>query len=340
MAYKSWTEVDEEIKKQQAAQKAADKAANAELHDEQKKQVEDAYKVSVLDTHSSYVPAYNEAAIQKKITEKQIAENMANLGLTDSGLNRDQQTAVQMSYNRQKNTLDNQRRSAVDALTRQLASEVSSILQSKLSADNAIDQSYENFASEQATKIWNTQVEEETKRLADEQDYNLKMTKLALEQAEKDAKAAEAASYLIRTNGGLISAAMTGTFSQNGIDVYQNADGSYVYVDNNSGKKTTLEAGVNPFTGTTNRDVAFGTFSNGYQPNNIGGKKLTKTDVQIDVNGNQQSIWRLGNAYYFWNGRANKYEQLTAEEVTEAGLGVSKLQQDFHNLMSPKRYGV
>lgn len=80
--------------------------------------------------------------------------------------------------------------------------------------------------------------------------------------------------------------------------------------------------------GDLNPDVRYGTFSttdkNGvrYQPNNIGGKKLTssgKTAGQMfgknavnssGVNIANQKVWKLGNKYYIWNGSKNQYERV------------------------------
>lgn len=74
------------------------------------------------------------------------------------------------------------------------------------------------------------------------------------------------------------------------------------------GKTVTYNAGVNPYTKTTNPDVKKGTFSNGYQPNNVGGKKLYKTDTQDYMNGVLQTVWTTKNGtLYIWDGLQNKY---------------------------------
>lgn len=80
--------------------------------------------------------------------------------------------------------------------------------------------------------------------------------------------------------------------------------------------------------GDLNPDTKYGTFAttdkNGirYQPNNIGGKKLTssgKTAGQMfgknavnssGVNIANQKVWKQGNKYYIWNGSKNQYERV------------------------------
>lgn len=74
------------------------------------------------------------------------------------------------------------------------------------------------------------------------------------------------------------------------------------------------------YQGDLNKDALNGTFSNGYQPNNVNGKKLSKTNNTITfktqtLSGQTQTvtqnIWKAGNQYYYWDGRYNKYFQCT-----------------------------
>lgn len=62
------------------------------------------------------------------------------------------------------------------------------------------------------------------------------------------------------------------------------------------------------YTGTLNPDAKYGTFSNGYQPDNIGGKKLEKTRGTVTVNGQKQTIWATPDGKRWkWDGKKNKY---------------------------------
>ena len=99
-------------------------------------------------------------------------------------------------------------------------------------------------------------------------------------------------------------------------------------MDNNSGNKTTLDSCVNPFTGTKNKDLfnkdgyydSRLAFSNGYQPNNINGKKLSKTGESITIktqtlSGQKQTVvqnvWKTPDGKkWYWEGRQNKYIQI------------------------------
>lgn len=105
-----------------------------------------------------------------------------------------------------------------------------------------------------------------------------------------------------------------------------NDDGKAVfYMD---GKSYTFDAGVNPYTGTKNSDAKNGTFSNGYQPNNVNGKKLSKTDYQSDDNGVMQNIYTTGDGHYWlWDGKKNAYEEVESPEPDRSDL-TSKVKKD------------
>lgn len=75
------------------------------------------------------------------------------------------------------------------------------------------------------------------------------------------------------------------------------------------------------YQGNLNSDAQYGTFSNGYQPNNVGGKKLSKTGNTVTFNTqtlsgqNQtvtQNIWQTSDGTkYYWDGRYNKYIKIS-----------------------------
>lgn len=93
---------------------------------------------------------------------------------------------------------------------------------------------------------------------------------------------------------------------------------------------------MNPYTGTRNPDADRtiegkpGTFSNGYQPNNINGNKLTSTKktvgqvmpgqkgtTGVDMTG--QKIWTVSGRYYMWDGSIDSYIDITAQYKKKFG---------------------
>lgn len=96
---------------------------------------------------------------------------------------------------------------------------------------------------------------------------------------------------------------------------YKNDDGQTVFTYN--GKEVKVETGKNPYTRTTNPNTKYGTFDNGYQPNNVGktkinGKevvnKLSKSGITDVVNGVTQNVWKdLNGKLWIWDGTQNAY---------------------------------
>lgn len=319
------TELYDIYKKQGAAQRDADVAASDKMYDTQRRQTQDTYDRQIKDTNNSYEDMYRENAVQRLINERKIAEDMAGLGLTDSGLNRTQQTAVQLSYANSKNKIDTNRQKAVDTLAASLADAVSRIDANKLAAAEKIRSSYESGWNSAAQSTYAKELEEQTQRQKNAYDYNLKLYDKQQQAYEKQLQTEKENNYIIKANGGFLSYGYKGTLKNNGVAVYYETDskGNPVtrYVDRNSGKSTTMARGVNPYsTGEINRDLldengnydVKKAFSNGYQPNNIGGKKLVKVDtIDLPEVGRTQNVFKTPDGKcWTWNGSENKYAQL------------------------------
>ena len=97
---------------------------------------------------------------------------------------------------------------------------------------------------------------------------------------------------------------------------------SYSLTENNTSISSNGQY-VNPKTNTVNPDASKGVFSNGYQPNNVGGNKLTASGYKVkdawvgaynqggeDIS--SQTIWKSGSKYYVWDGSLNDYIDVTS----------------------------
>ena len=307
-----WLEI---YRKNGTPQMNADIAASGKSYDTQREQTQKTYNQQIRDTESSYEDLYRENAVQKFINEKEIAENMANLGLSDSGLNRTQQTAAQLSYANSKNKIDVNRRKAVDTLTLALANAISSIDTEKAQAAEKIRSSYESSWQSAAQSTYAKELEEETALKKAEYDYNLKLYEKQQKALEK-AQAEAAKRNVIWTDGGLLQKGHGGTLSDRHVDVIKIFDskGNHIktqYIDNITGKQTTMDSKINPYTGEPAKDAKWGVNSNGYQPNTYRGDKLRVYDEKsINVNGNWQSVWTTGKKYYAWDGELNDYKEV------------------------------
>ena len=142
---------------------------------------------------------------------------------------------------------------------------------------------------------WQTEFDE-AKRQYDEQ--------MALTKEQWAWEQAQAAAGGNGGNGG--NGGDTGDDFQKAVFSRVDENGNYVfYID---GKERTYAPGVNPYTGTKNSDTQYGTFSNGYQPNNIKGQKLSKSGITDVVNGVTQNVWKTPDGkLWIWDGTKNKY---------------------------------
>lgn len=312
------TELLEIYRRNGTPQMKADIAASGKVYDTQRQQTQDTYDRQIKDTNNSYEDMYRENAVQRLINERKIAEDMAGLGLTDSGLNRTQQTAVQLSYANSKNKIDTNRQKAVDTLAASLADAVSRIDANKLAAAEKIRSSYESGWSSAAQSTYAKELEEQTKQQKQYYDYSLKALK-------SQQKAAKEASYIIQTNGGTLRRNFTGSLKDNNVSViYDKTNKTTTYIDNNSGKKTTVASSVNPYTGNDNSELIeeFGAFDNGYQPRGVRGHgKLLRSVGKDAINGNMQNIFEAADAsLWIWDGSINEYRMVDINGDGESNI--------------------
>ncbi len=273
-------------------------ATNQTLYDNHKKTVTDTYNQQIEDSKDDYENAYRENAVQKKVNEFYIAEEMANMGLTNSGLNRTQITANQLSYANNKANIDRQRQSMVDSLTRELTASLTDIENQRLSSEQTIrdewDANNQSIAQNLYTAKVNADAEVEKERI----------------------KATKNKNELYKLNYGSLASTIYGS---NDNVVYTDADGN----------TATMRAGSNPYTGKINKDALNDdgeydkskVFSNGYQPNNYNGTVLSKLkekdgfakttfNASWRTDGVEQSIWKANNKYYVWVGPNNQYVEV------------------------------
>ena len=97
-----------------------------------------------------------------------------------------------------------------------------------------------------------------------------------------------------------------------------------------------------PSTGKVHKDAKNGTFSNGYQPDNVGGKKLSSTgkkvkDIFTSENNSsfgKQQVWEANGHYYVWRGDAGDYVDVTSQykkavnNKTKSGFAPDSVKHD------------
>ncbi len=153
---------DERYKKNLAAYEKdmnSDIDENTAKYDKRAKTTTELYEGEIADTNLLYEDDLRANEVQKYINAREVAENNANLGLTDSGLNRTQQTAVQLSASNNAAKIERQRQSAVDELRRLMMADIAEIEDEKFSSEQSIGSGYKQMASEAASESYKADVE-------------------------------------------------------------------------------------------------------------------------------------------------------------------------------------
>ncbi len=143
-----------DAKKAYAESEARDIAAAEKMYDAQKQTVEDNYNTQIADTEVSYEDAFKSNDVQRQLNERYLERKASELGLTDSGMSRTQQTAVQLSYANQRGSLNAQKQKAIDTLAQTMRAKMTEIETNRISAVETIRSDYDDKATTQAVSMW------------------------------------------------------------------------------------------------------------------------------------------------------------------------------------------
>lgn len=271
-----------------------------QIYDKQKQQINVNADASITEAERSYDEQQRAVAVQKLINERKVAESIANLGLTDSGLNRTQQTAVQLSAANAGYNLNRQKQQTIDKINLQRDNDISQIEQQRLATDIEID---------------NAHAQAEANAAAAQTEAN------------------EQASWVIGKNSATLNFQNAGkSFASVGVGVTENIeDGTVTYTDYKSGQSRTFKKTQNPYTGTDNKALVeeFTAFDNGYQPKGVKGQGKFDTNkngyvivagdfywtTQNSRYGVRQNVFKITKngttTYWVWDGGNNEYFQVT-----------------------------
>ncbi|MBQ2704731.1 MAG: hypothetical protein IJF58_04200 [Clostridia bacterium] len=129
-----------------------------------------------------YRSIYDENAVKQYIGERKVAENMANLGLTDSGLNRTQQTALGVSRGNADYNTRLQYESAVRSIEQSVRDEIAANNNALTTKLDSIDQ---QVAEDNANRLYNAEIKQ--------MEYYNKQQEKAAETAKKEQETTEKA---------------------------------------------------------------------------------------------------------------------------------------------------
>ena len=197
MATNYYTEADKYIKKYEEEQTALGEKKKEDVNvqlDQQIEKAESDVQLQKGDLQRDYEDIVDAAAIQKELDRRQIAETMANLGLTRSGLNAGQQTAVELSAGNKVAVAQQQRQEAVDSLTRSLAEYKMEIENTRRESINSIDEGVQSSVSQYSADLYKDAADATSADYQAGLEHTEKMAELELKQAEQNSK--DASSFL------------------------------------------------------------------------------------------------------------------------------------------------
>ena len=136
------------IKKKTDAQAAEKIAETNKIYDDQYAATEKIYQDQIDASDASYAKVYDRANVQRIVNERYAKEMAANMGLSNSGYNRTQQTQIMLSYNNAVLETDYQKAAAANTIRSQLASIKADIEAQKASSALSIQDSYDKLATD------------------------------------------------------------------------------------------------------------------------------------------------------------------------------------------------
>lgn len=124
-----------------------------------------AYDQKILQTQKDFESLYDLNEVQRIINKRQLAERMANIGVKDSGLNRTQNTAVQLTYSNVKSDIGLREQTAVASLKSQLAQYISAAQAKKSENEIKLTKEFEEDAAKQASDLYKAELDAENERI-------------------------------------------------------------------------------------------------------------------------------------------------------------------------------
>lgn len=150
------TQVDEDLKAYTEERKKQDETKKAEVDtqiDQNIASAEANVAEQTEETKQDYFDILRSNEIQRELDKRQIAETMANLGLSKSGLNATQQTAVQLSAGNKNFAAVQQRQKAVDALEKSLKEYIMEAENTRSESYNSIDEATQEAISTRKAEL-------------------------------------------------------------------------------------------------------------------------------------------------------------------------------------------
>lgn len=323
-----------EAEERYGEQYKSDLKASNQLYDKQVKSTNKDYDTQIFEQGRAYEDQYRENAVQKEINKRQVSESMANLGLRDSGLNRTQQTAVQLSYGNNKANIDRQRQSGIDSLNYSRRQALDTIELNRANTNAEMESTYNNNVRTYADTLRENSKSENKSLVLGYLEMGAEPPKevvaaSGMSEADVDAyrnyykKALQKSQTTVKSNKNNENEVTYPVYSfSTGKD--SEGNGTY-YAHSAGGKKFEYPAGTNPYTnisvtlttGFTTQELQQVGVWNGYQPKAVkeNGQllklkqyKSEKGAATTEYQGHRKRVWKTDDGrLWVWDDYAGNY---------------------------------
>lgn len=161
---KTYTDYLQEILNAQEKEKENQKAGVDKKYESLSKEISEKYSSDIQALTEIYDDYIDKSYVQKLIDKKQVQETLANMGLTDSGIHRTEQTAVQLSHSNRVGKYTALKQQQIDSLAKEMRGKLTD---AKIQAENektTIDNQFRKEAESKATEFYKNQETQEDKQ--------------------------------------------------------------------------------------------------------------------------------------------------------------------------------
>ena len=161
---KTYTDYLQEILNAQEKEKENQKAGVDKKYESLSKEISEKYSSDIQALTEIYDDYIDKSYVQKLIDKKQVQETLANMGLTDSGIHRTEQTAVQLSHSNRVGKYTALKQQQIDSLAKEMRGKLTD---AKIQAENektTIDNQFRKESESKATEFYKNQETQEDKQ--------------------------------------------------------------------------------------------------------------------------------------------------------------------------------
>ena len=281
-----------------------------------------------------------QANINRLLALKSNEQSLNRAGLGSQGIVGSQNASINNSYGQNLTSILNQKNNDLRELEKEKNDTLLKYNENRLNLENEYGNNIANIRAEidaNALNQYNSTYD--TYMAHKQQEYENEQNRLAQQEAIRQYN--EQMAYQ-REQDALAQANWEKEYALTKKSVNNKTNNNYVNLNNNNDKVDLGSASengktiiANPKTNTINPDTKYGVFDtgdgSGYQPNNVGGVKLSKSGKKVqDIYGNsavsvggaslsKQNIWTANGKYYVWDGAINDYIDITDDYKTADG---------------------